>query len=196
MGRLRVQRLLGWAASQRSGKNSSRAVGRGLDAPAAAAGASAGEGVAASAAGSPASTENGYAESFHSRLRDEFLWPGSPGRDRASRPASDRTYRRANPPRDRELSGGDDALAPLRRARLCAEQIASQLQSDKLVVGQVAIERVEDSIAIPPRVRQRAIDVLARGVGIANHVEPVTPPTDTVLGRSRQALDESRVCAG
>ena len=70
------------------------------------------------------------------------------------------------------------------------EQVAGDLLAHELVVGQVAIERVDDPVAIAVHLRNREIGVVARGVGVAHDIEPVTAPALAVARRGEQPVDD------
>ena len=80
-------------------------------------------------------------------------------------------------------AGGDDLI--LRGMR---QQIAGDLLDDELVVRQVAVERVDDPIAIEPD-EPRLVLFEAVGIGIARRVEPEPAPALAVMRRGEQAID-------
>ena len=70
-----------------------------------------------------------------------------------------------------EKAGGHDLV--LRRA---GQQVAGDLVDDELIVGQVAIEGVDDPIAVEPD-EPRLVLFVAVGVGVARGVEPDAGPS-------------------
>src|SRR3954449_8303947 len=56
------------------------------------------------------------------------------------------------------------------------EQVARELLGSELVEGQVAVERVDDPIAIAPGPRAGAVLFIAVGIGVAGEVEPPAGP--------------------
>ena len=69
------------------------------------------------------------------------------------------------------------------------QQVAGDLLDDELVVGQVAVERVDDPVAIEPDAA-RLVLLEAVGVGVAGGVEPVPAPALAVVRRGEQPLDQ------
>ena len=91
---------------------------------------------------------------------------------------------------DREVSrGGDELRVALGRGSR-RQEIPGDLLAEELVVGQVAVEGPDHVIAVAPRVRDRVVAVLARGIGIADHVEPLAAPLLSIGGRRQEPLDE------
>ncbi len=73
----------------------------------------------------------------------------------------------------RQKPGGDELFGAL-RVIFRGQQIARQLLAQELVIGLVLVERLDDVVAIPPGVRKGEVDVLARALRVACHVQPVT----------------------
>src|SRR5207253_10806822 len=61
----------------------------------------------------------------------------------------------------------------------------------KLVERQVAVERVDDPVAVAPGERPGAVLLVAVAVGIAGAVEPVAAPALPVVRRRQHALHQS-----
>ena len=95
----------------------------------------------------------------------------------------------AEPPGDGEIAGGDDALATLGLGA-AGHQVAGDLLAEELIVGQVAVERANDPVAIPVRLRHGIVRGVAARVGVAHHIEPVPAPALAVAGRSQQAIHD------
>jgi hypothetical protein len=70
------------------------------------------------------------------------------------------------------------------------DQITGDLFPKKLIVGHVAIERVDDPIAILVRLRHGIIRRVAARVGIAHDIEPVPTPAFPVAGRCEQTIHD------
>ena len=86
-------------------------------------------------------------------------------------------------------AGGDD-----RFGRRLVELVAGQLLDDEAVVGLVGIERVDDVVAIPPRLGLFGVAFVAVGLREAGDVEPVPAPTLAVFFPRQQIVDQSPVC--
>ena len=84
----------------------------------------------------------------------------------------------------RRKPGGDDLVL-----RGVGQQIAGELLDDELVVRQVAIEGVDDVIAIRPDLA-RLVLLVAVGVRVTRRVQPVPPPAFAVMRRGEQPLDD------
>ncbi len=69
------------------------------------------------------------------------------------------------------------------------KQIAGQLFDDELIVGQIAVEGVDDPIAIEPHL-PRFVFLEAVAIGVASGVEPVPAPAFAVVRAGQQALDD------
>ena len=65
------------------------------------------------------------------------------------------------------------------------QQVAGDLLADELVVRHVAVERVDDPVAVAVHLRDRVVGVVAGGVGVADDVEPVPAPP-LAVGRRRE----------
>ena len=85
----------------------------------------------------------------------------------------------------REESGGDYGVGVVGR-----DHVAGDLSPNKLVVGEVGIDRLDHPVAIPPGVGPELIAFEAVGVGVVGDVEPVAGPAFAVVGRGEQAVDE------
>ena len=90
------------------------------------------------------------------------------------------TARQREKPGRSHLLGVAFGLAPLR------QQVAGNLLAEKLVVGLVGVERVDDVIAIQPGFRDGIVGVVAGRVGIAGDVHPIPAPAFAVLRRGQQ----------
>ena len=55
-------------------------------------------------------------------------------------------------------------------------QVSSHLLAHELVIGHIAVKRVDHIVAIPPRVGIPVILIVASRVGITRHIQPVPPP--------------------
>ena len=73
------------------------------------------------------------------------------------------------------------------------KKIAGDLLDRELIVGKVAIERVNDPVAIEPDLAPVVLFVPVR-VGITRQVEPGTRPALTIARRRKQPVDELPVC--
>ena len=65
----------------------------------------------------------------------------------------------------------------------------ANLLDDELVVGQVAVERVDDPVAVEPDLA-RLVLLVAVAVGVAGRVEPVPRPALAVVRRGEQPVDQ------
>ena len=97
---------------------------------------------------------------------------------------------------NRQETGGDHAVRIGLRRTIRRQDVAGDLVADELVIGHVAVERGDDPVAIPPRMGQRMIGVLAGGVGIAHQVEPVPSPALAVMRRGEQPIDDRANASG
>ena len=86
------------------------------------------------------------------------------------------------------VEGGRDALL----ARCIRQKIASKLPEEKLIVGQVPVERANDPVAVR---RHVAVDVglIAIRVGVTREVEPVRRHALAVRRRGEVTIDGPRV---
>jgi len=75
------------------------------------------------------------------------------------------------------------------------EQVAGELFDDELVKGEVAIEGVDDPLAIFPD-GPGFVPGAAVGVGVAGLIEPVAGPAFAELGRGEEAVDDGFVGLG
>ena len=75
------------------------------------------------------------------------------------------------------------------------QQVAGQLLDRELVERQVAVEGVDDPVAVLPD-RARGVDAVAVGVGVAGQVEPVPAPALAVVRRGEQPVDQPLVGVG
>ncbi len=75
------------------------------------------------------------------------------------------------------------------------QQVAGELLDREPVERQVAVEGVDDPVAVLPD-RARGVDAVAVGVGVAGQVEPVPRPALAVVRRGEQAVDEPLVGVG
>ena len=70
------------------------------------------------------------------------------------------------------------------------QEIASELFAQEDVVGQIAIEGVDDVVAIAERIRVRVVLVTAVGITVAGNVEPVSPPAFAVMRGGEEFVDD------
>ena len=70
------------------------------------------------------------------------------------------------------------------------KQVAGQLLYRKLIEWQVAVNRVNDPLAINPRVRSQGVSQVAFAVGIPREVQPVASPAFAEMCRAQQLIDE------
>jgi len=82
-----------------------------------------------------------------------------------------------------EAAGDEIILGAVR------EEVTGELFGEKLIVGQVAVEGIDDPIAIDPLVA-RFVFFETVGVGVAGNVEPVAAPFLAVGGTGQQVVDE------
>jgi hypothetical protein len=75
------------------------------------------------------------------------------------------------------------------------QQVAGELQLAEAIERHVAVERVDDPVAILPH-RARRVEVEAVGVGVAREVEPRRGPAFAVVRRREQAVDGAFVRVG
>ena len=71
--------------------------------------------------------------------------------------------------------GGDE----LRLGRI-RQEVAGQLLRHKFIVGQIAIEGIDDPVAVLIGLRRGVVSRFTRSVSIADNIKPVPPPTFTV----------------
>ena len=74
--------------------------------------------------------------------------------------------------------------------------VAGELFEDEPVERQVVVEGADDPVAILPRERLGLVAFVARGLGVARDVEPVTSPALAELGRGEEFVDELFVGIG
>ena len=90
------------------------------------------------------------------------------------------------------MTGGDDLRLAVFRftfiGGLAGQDVACNLIAHELVVGHVLIERMNHPISVAIHFSGGIVRVAARRIGIADHVEPVPPPTLAVLRAGEQAI--------
>ena len=74
------------------------------------------------------------------------------------------------------------------------ERVPGELLEDEFVEGRVLVQRVDDIVAIAPRVRHFDVVVQSGRVGVARYIEPVSAPLLSVARRTQQLIDETREC--
>ena len=103
------------------------------------------------------------------------------------------------PRRSRRLRCGDiaaiEAAGDFLVERVVGQQIAGELLDGELVERLVAIEGVDDPIAIRPHLAV-IIEVNAVGIGVTRGVEPITGAMFAVLRRVEQAVHQFLVGIG
>ena len=67
-------------------------------------------------------------------------------------------------------------------------QVPSHLLAHELVIGHIAVERVDHIVAIAPRVGIPVIFIVASRVRITRHIQPVPPPLLAITRRREQAI--------
>ena len=95
----------------------------------------------------------------------------------------------AEPPRNGQESGGRHAFGIPVPGSLPGQQVPGDLLRNKLKVGFVGIEGIDDVVPIAPGHRHRIVGSLARGVGIPNDIQPMPAPALPVTGRGQQPVD-------
>ena len=85
-------------------------------------------------------------------------------------------------------------------ATFCVErgvraEVAGELVDGELVERHVAVQGVDDPVAVLPD-RARGVDAVAVRVGVAGQVEPGPRPALAVMGRGEQAIDQPLVGVG
>ena len=106
----------------------------------------------------------------------------------------------------KEAEGGENALIVGRFGGgvlgfgfldgLGEEAVGGELFDDELVVGFVAVEGIDDVVAVSPGVGVAQVFAafgVALGVGVAGDIEPVAAPAFTVGRGGKQAVDEGGV---
>ena len=89
-------------------------------------------------------------------------------------------------PRTRgEESRGDEGMRAV-----WGEGVAGDLLADELVVGLVRVERLNDVVAVAPRIGAELVPLKAVGVRIVGDVEPVARPAFTEMGRGEEFVDQ------
>ncbi len=76
------------------------------------------------------------------------------------------------------------------------ELVPRDLLLDELIVGLVAVERVDHVVAVSPRPRQVGVTLEPGRIGIARQVEPEARPAFAVAGIGQQPVDELLVGPG
>ena len=94
--------------------------------------------------------------------------------------------------RDGQEAGGRHQFGVLCGRRLSGQNVAGDLLAQELIVGLVAVEGVDDVIAIEIRFGHRIVGRLAGGVGVTDHVKPVPAPALTVMRRGQQPIHHLR----
>ena len=73
--------------------------------------------------------------------------------------------------------------------------VARDLLDDELVVGQVAVEGVDDPVAVEPD-ETRLVLLVAVGVGVARRIEPMTRPPFAVVRAREQRIHQTWIGVG
>ena len=76
------------------------------------------------------------------------------------------------------------------------ELIPGELEADEPVVGQVAVQAINNPVAVPPGIGPGLVELEAVGVGVARQVEPVLGPPHAELRARQQAVDDLLVSVG
>ncbi len=71
--------------------------------------------------------------------------------------------------------------------------VTGKLKPDETVVRQVAVQGIDDPIAISPRIRPSLVELKTVGFGKPRQVEPVLPRALPILGACKQAVDQPLV---
>ena len=92
------------------------------------------------------------------------------------------------------IASGIDAAGPRRR-----QQVAGDLEPDEIRIGHVAIEGLDDPVAVAPGFAEVALrgqlDQVA-GIGVADDVEPVPAPPLAIGRRGQQPVHHPREGVG
>ena len=77
-------------------------------------------------------------------------------------------------------------------ARRARHQVGSELELHETVVGNVAVDCIDDPVAISPGIRIRGVGGLRRRIVLAKarHIHPVAAPAFAVLRRGLQTIDQ------
>ena len=94
----------------------------------------------------------------------------------------------ADAARDGNVAGGYDLL-PALVVVFVRQKVAGDLLAKELVVGFVVAEGVDDVVPVFVHLRNREVGGVARGIGIADHVEPVPAPAFAVLLGGEHLVD-------
>ena len=90
---------------------------------------------------------------------------------------------------EHEETRGGDLLEAL-RVGLRRHQVAGDLLPDEAVEGLVAVQGVDDVVAVAEGVGEGDVLVEAVRVGVAGDVEPVAAPAFAVVGRGEEPVDD------
>ncbi len=90
-----------------------------------------------------------------------------------------------------EKCGADGDFRVLR-----VQLVARDLLAHELVVGFVAVEGLDDVVAVGPGIRTIGVEAVALGLGIAGEVQPVLRPALAVARGGEQLINEALVGAG
>ena len=71
--------------------------------------------------------------------------------------------------------------------------VANQLPPDKLVVGHVAVERIDHPVAVGPGMLPLKVSLKAIALAETHHIEPVTTPSLSVGRRCEQVVNKGPV---
>ena len=74
------------------------------------------------------------------------------------------------------------------------DEVASDLLSNELVVWQIVIEGLHDPIAVTPDIWNRKVKLMAAGLAVANHIQPMPRETFPIVRRREQAIDKGVEC--
>ena len=89
------------------------------------------------------------------------------------------------PMTEAKKAGGD-----VRFERAVRQFVTCELLDDEAVEGFVLVERLNDVIAVAPDEGLLGIALVAVGIGVAHHIQPVACPAFAVCGASEEVVDD------
>src|SRR5438132_116195 len=72
---------------------------------------------------------------------------------------------------------------------LCGEQVSGNMLADKLIVGEVLVERPDDIVTVAPCIKLVIVELVAIGLRESDQVQPMPSPTFDVMWRCQEPLN-------
>src|SRR5262249_16061412 len=91
----------------------------------------------------------------------------------------------------REPGGGEEAGCDQMLVGIGGNLVASELLPHEVCEGEIAIETLDDPVAVTPGERTQVIALIAFGFGPARDVEPMPTPTLAIMRACQESVHDS-----